>query len=202
VTALRTGVAQFCTLAVCGVLLGAFYEQFAGTVLPCPLCMLQRMAMVLCAAGPTWILAVSLRRRVKPEDYARGYGASVLGAVLGAAISGRQVLLHIEPGDPGYGESVLGMHLYTWAFVVFAVVLVVSGLHLMLAMPEREEQLPGRGLSRVVVLVLLAITALNAILGFALVGFHAYLPDDPTGYRLFEDLGWSTPADRAGVPDS
>ncbi|MGA1017353.1 MAG: disulfide bond formation protein B [Phycisphaerales bacterium] len=194
-TALRTGIAQFCTLAVCGVLLGAFYEQFAGTVLPCPLCMLQRMAMVLCAAGPAWILALSLRRRVGPDDYARGYGASVLGAVLGAAVSARQVLLHIEPGDPGYGEAVLGLHLYTWAFVVFVVVLLVSGLHLMLAMPAKEERLPWQGASRVVVLVLLAITALNAVLVFALAGFHAYLPDDPTGYRLFEDLGWSTPSE-------
>ena len=54
---------------------------------------------------------------------------------------------------------------------------------------QRRNQLP------MVVLVLLAITALNAVLVFALAGFHAYLPDDPTSYRLFEDLGWSTPSE-------
>ena len=36
------------------------------------------------------------------------------------AISTRQILLHITPGDPGYGSVVLGLHLYTWALLIFA----------------------------------------------------------------------------------
>ena len=200
-TGIRTVVAHFCTLAVCGVLLGAFYEQFAGTVLPCPLCILQRMAMILCAAGPAWVLILSTRREVGPLDYARGYGASILAAVLGAAISGRQVLLHIMPGDPGYGGAVMGWHLYTWAFVVFVVVIVVSGLHLMLGLPSREERLPWPRLSATVFLVLVLVTAANAISVFALAGLHLFLTDDPTSYRLFEDLGWSsTSAGTATAP--
>lgn len=200
-TGIRTVIAQFCTLAVCGVLLGAFYEQFAGTVLPCPLCMLQRMAMILCAAGPAWVLIQSTRREVGPLDYARGYGASIVAAVLGAAISGRQVLLHIMPGDPGYGEAVLGWHLYTWAFVVFAVVVVVAGLHLMLGLPSREERLPWPGLNRLVFLLLVAVTAANAISVFALAGLHPFLPDDPSSYRLLEDLGWTSPPSGPAVSE-
>jgi hypothetical protein len=44
---------------------------------------------------------------------------SVIAAVGGACISIRQILLHIVPPDPGYGDPVLGLHLYTWALLVF-----------------------------------------------------------------------------------
>ena len=43
-------------------------------------------------------------------------------AIVGGTFSVRQVLLHIAPvpGEPtGYGSAVLGMHLYSWAAVVF-----------------------------------------------------------------------------------
>lgn len=187
-TILRTILANFCTLAVCGVLLGAFGAQFIGGELPCPLCILQRMAMILCAAGPAWLLATSLRREVDASDYARCYGASALAAVLGACMSGRQVLLHIAPGDPGYGEPVLGMHLYTWALVVFATVVAVSGAHLFLLTPARPERLPLRGLSRATFLLLVAVTVANAAAVLALEGFHWVLPDNPTHYRLFQTV--------------
>ena len=184
-TLLRAILANFCTLAVCGVLLGAFGAQFIGGELPCPLCILQRMAMILCAAGPAWLLATALRREVDAADYARCYGASAFAAVLGACMSGRQVLLHIAPGDPGYGEPVLGMHLYTWALVVFATVVAVAGAHLFLLTPSRPERLPLRALSRATFLLLVAITLANAAAVFALEGLHWVLPDNPTEYRLF-----------------
>ena len=34
---------------------------------------------------------------------------------MGGAIAARQILLHIMPGDPGFGSAFLGMHFYTWA---------------------------------------------------------------------------------------
>ena len=37
----------------------------------------------------------------------------------------RQVLLHIMPGDAGYGSALLGYHYYTWAFIGFAVAIVL-----------------------------------------------------------------------------
>ena len=32
----------------------------------------------------------------------------------------RQILLHIMPGDPGYGSALLGYHYYCWAFIGIA----------------------------------------------------------------------------------
>jgi disulfide bond formation protein DsbB len=186
-SALRSILAQFSILAVCGVLLGAFGAQLKGDM-PCPLCILQRMAMLLCVAGPAWLLCRSWRREVDAHDYAQCYGASILAAVVGGTISGRQVLLHIAPGDPGYGQPMLGMHLYSWAFVVFVTVVVVSGLQ-MLFLPRRPERLPFARASRLVVGVAIAITAANMAAVFLLEGFHAVLPDNPTEYRLLDDLG-------------
>src|SRR5262249_38094401 len=123
-------LAHFNVVAVCGVLLGAFGVQFGKGEFPCPLCSLQRMAMLLCALGPAFLILRARRGGPTAADFAAGYGLSVLAAVLGGAISGRQVLLHVVPPDPGYGDAVLGLHLYTWAFVVFVTVLVVSGINL------------------------------------------------------------------------
>src|SRR5262249_54078249 len=111
-------IAHFNILAVCAVLLGAFEVQFVQHEFPCPLCVLQRMAMLLCALGPAFIILKARNGEVEPSDFATGYGMSVLAALGGAAIAGRQVLLHIVPPDPGFGEPVFGLHLYTWSLIV------------------------------------------------------------------------------------
>src|SRR5262245_60426730 len=105
-------VAQFNIVAVCGVLLGAFGVQFIEGELPCPLCVMQRMAMLLCTLGPAYILFRARAGAVEVGDFATGYGMSVVAAVVGATIAGRQILLHIVPPDPGFGAPVLGLHLY------------------------------------------------------------------------------------------
>jgi disulfide bond formation protein DsbB len=107
-------IAHLNILVVCGVLAGAFVVQFGGGDFPCPLCVLQRMAMMLCALGPAYVIMQARVGEVKTSDFATGYGMSVIAAVGGACISIRQILLHIVPPDPGYGDPVLGLHLYTW----------------------------------------------------------------------------------------
>ncbi|MEM9257840.1 MAG: hypothetical protein AAGA91_20585, partial [Pseudomonadota bacterium] len=46
-------------------------------------------------------------------------------AVFGAAISMRQILLHILPSDPGFAIAVDGFHFYTWAFIFFVCILLI-----------------------------------------------------------------------------
>ena len=46
------------------------------------------------------------------------YGVPLAVAILGT-VAGRQVLLHVLPGDPGFGTPLLGYHLYTWSFLAF-----------------------------------------------------------------------------------
>ncbi|MEX1210707.1 MAG: disulfide bond formation protein B [Candidatus Nanopelagicales bacterium] len=99
------------------VLAGSLHLQFGVGEQPCPLCIVQRSGMIGLAVGPM----MNLLWGMSPRNYA----LSILAAVVGAAGSTRQILLHIaDPNDPGYGPEVFGWHLYTWAFVTFLVGIV------------------------------------------------------------------------------
>jgi disulfide bond formation protein DsbB len=182
-------IAHLNILAVSGVLLGAFSVQFVEGELPCPLCMLQRMAMLLCAIGPAYVIRRAHRGPVEHADFALGYGMSVLSAVLGACIAGRQVLLHILPDDQGFGAPVLGLHLYTWSFIVFATVLVDSGLNLVFARQLTPTPTCSSIGSRLVLALLGLLIFANGVSVFFEEGLHWTLPDDPVRYRLLDDLG-------------
>lgn len=186
-TLFRLCIAITCILATCAVLLGALWAQFGAGEFPCPLCIIQRMAMMLAALGPAWLLCRAARGPVDAHDFAQCYACSILAALVGGTVSGRQVLLHIAPGDPGYGAPMFGMHLYTWAFVVFIVVVAASGVQ-MLFLPKRSEShRVGIG-ARSSVLLLGVIIAVNAVAVFVESGFHWYLPDNPTSNRLIDEL--------------
>jgi len=112
-----------------------------------------------------------------------------MAAVAGAVIAGRQVLLHIVPPDPGFGEPVFGLHLYTWSLIVFATVLIVSGLNLVFAHHLVPQNVPG-WIGTIVIGLLAAVIVANAIAVFFAEGFHWTLPDNPDRYRLLDDIGW------------
>ncbi len=199
-------ILHFCVFAICAVLLGALWVQFVAGEYPCPLCLLQRMAMILTAIGSIFVITHGHYARVQGFSVmGLGYGISILSALVGLMISTRQVLLHIAPGDAGYGSPVFGMHLYTWAGVVFLVVILVSGMMLIfgrtpiLHSPEYHEAESGNiAKNKYVRLswyswctfwIFGAIIFINALATFAESGFHAFLPDNPTSYRLFGEWG-------------
>ncbi len=80
-------IAHLNILTICGVLAGAFVVQFGQGEFPCPLCVLQRMAMMLCALGPAYVIMKVRVGEVKTTDFATGYGMSVIAAVAVAFIS-------------------------------------------------------------------------------------------------------------------
>src|ERR1700752_2005985 len=86
------------------VLAAAFAAQLLLHELPCPLCLLQHIQFALLAIGPI----LNVRWGPRPSHYA----LSLLAAAVGAALSTRQVLLHIAPGDAGYGTTLFGYHYY------------------------------------------------------------------------------------------
>ena len=128
---------------------------------------------------------------------------SILSAVLGAIISTRQVLLHIEPGEQGYGAPVFGLHLYTWALIVFLFVILVSGIMLIFGSDaashkktdtqEKTDNISNRTLSRLpwysacTFWIFGSIILVNAASAFAEAGINLFLPDNPTSYRLFDE---------------
>ena len=176
-------------VAYVGILsMAMFVFQFGLGELPCPLCILQRMGMMLASLGALYVVVRALRGELLLRELATGLGLAILGAVVGAAISIRQILLHILPGAPGYGEAVLGLHLYTWALITFVVVIVFAGVVALFAR-DLLPSAPATGWLRIlawgVVWLFVATIAINLVVVFAEEGFNWVLPDDPTRYLLF-----------------
>jgi len=179
-------------LAYCGVVLSAFYIQFAMGEFPCPLCMLQRYGMFLSSLGALFVIMQARRGELTTARYAQGLGMGLIGVLAGASVSVRQILLHIKPGDEGYGDPVLGIHLYTWAFITFAVVMIYVGVMLML-MPRGIPHAPAAGsglhkLSTAVIWLFIGVIAANVIAIIFLEGFAPVLPDDPASYNLIDQV--------------
>lgn len=179
-------------LAYTFVMLSAFFIQFVEGEFPCPLCMLQRYGMILSTIGALWVIMQARRGTLTIARYAQGLGMGAIGVLAGASVSMRQIALHIMPGDPGYGEPVLQLHLYTWAFITFVIVLVYVGVMLML-MPRGIPQAPAAGsaaskISTAIIWLFIGIVAANVIAIIFLEGFAGVLPDDPDSYNLIDQL--------------
>src|SRR5215467_5686506 len=154
--------------AIALVLLIAFGAQLILHELPCPLCLLQRIQFAMLAVGPI----LNVRFGPRPSHYA----VSLLTAMAGAAFASRQILLHIMPGDSGYGSALLGYHYYTWAFIGFSATILLLAVMLLFdrqfAMDEKAPLLVV-WYGRVAVWLVIALTALNVISVLLECGFQS-----------------------------
>ena len=178
---LATRINSYAVLGICGVLLGAYYIQFVDGEFPCPLCLLQRLAMLGVAFGAM----LNLRYGI----HTRHYGVSLISAVFGACVSTRQILLHIVPGTgaSGYGSAVLGLHLYTWALIVFVVAIFLIAI-MMFFEGQFEKNADNKSTSslsrfiKAVFFLVVLIAAVNVVTTFLECGLGQY-PDNPTSYK-------------------
>lgn len=167
--------------AVALVLAAAFAAQLVLRELPCPLCLLQRLQFAVLAIGPI----LNVRFGPRPSHYA----LSLLAAVAGAAFSTRQVLLHIMPGDAGYGTALFGYHYYTWALIGFAAAIVLLAAILLFDRQFEDDSAvpqPGGGaFATIAVWLVIALTALNVVSTLLECGFGA-CADNPVIYELLK----------------
>ncbi len=167
--------------AVALVLAAAFAAQLMLHELPCPLCLLQRLQFAVLAIGPI----LNVRFGPRPSHYA----VSLLAAVAGAAFSTRQVLLHIMPGDAGYGTALLGYHYYTWALIGFSAAIVLLAAILLFDRqfePDTAAEQPAPGaFATSAVWLVVALTALNVVSTLLECGFGA-CADNPVVYELLK----------------
>jgi disulfide bond formation protein DsbB len=167
--------------AVALVLAAAFAAQFALHELPCPLCLLQRILFAVLAIGPI----MNIRWGPRPSHYA----LSMLAAVAGAVASTRQVLLHIMPGDSGYGSALLGYHYYTWALIGFIAAIVLLALMLLFDRQfegDRAAAPPtGGAFATTAVWLVIVLTVLNVVSTLLECGFGA-CADNPIVYELLK----------------
>ncbi len=166
--------------AVALVLAAAFTAQLLLHELPCPLCLLQRIQFAVLAIGPI----LNVRWGPRPSHYA----LSLLAAAVGAAFSTRQILLHIMPGDAGYGTALFGFHYYTLAFVGFAAAIVLLAAMLLFDRQFEEDgatQPIVRAFARTAVWLVIALTALNVISTLVECGLSA-CAENPVVYELLK----------------
>lgn len=180
-------------LGVGGVLAYAFADQFLFSDLPCPLCLLQRVGFALAGFG----FALNVIFGSRPSHY----GLAIIGALAGAAVAVRQMLLHIVPDSGSYGAPLFGIHFYTWAAIGFSAIILGCAAMLLFdrqfhasadeksrsddlsgsRAEHRRLALPGLGLAALVVFG--AMVVLNAGSTFVECAF-GMCPDNPAGYQL------------------
>jgi disulfide bond formation protein DsbB len=177
--ALARALNALALLGVCGLLLAAFYWQIGLGELPCPLCLLQRAALLGCGLG--FMLNV---RFGSSETH---YGVVIVSALVGGAVAARQVLLHIVPGTGSYGSAVLGLHLYTWALIAFFLIALFAAALLFIEAQFAEGVSDWRPTATAQVLgwLFVLIVLGNAVSTLLECGFGP-CPDNPTGYELLQ----------------
>ncbi|MEO6846853.1 MAG: disulfide bond formation protein B [Chthoniobacterales bacterium] len=174
-------------VAVCFVLTGSVLYQFVLGELPCPLCVMQRLSFLLACVGPILILRARNAEAPSHKSFdARCFALTIFASLAGGAVSGRQILLHIVPPDPGYGPPVLHVHLYTWALIVFVCLIISSAAGVMdlVAHPKVLSSWLVKG--AMLWIMTLAVVIVTAT--FVMEGFHKALPGDPKRYELLHQL--------------
>lgn len=168
-------------IAIDTVLVLAFVDQLWFRDLPCPLCILQRVGFIAAGFG----IALNLLFGARPSHY----GITILGACAGAVISVRQILLHIVPGSGSYGNAIFGLHLYSWALIFFALMVVGTGIMLLFDRQFATEAKAGDKLQLLPVMALatfFVLAAGNVISTLSICGL-GNCPETPGGYLIFND---------------
>jgi disulfide bond formation protein DsbB len=167
------------------VLAAAFAAQLLLHELPCPLCLLQRIQFAVLAIGPI----LNVRFGPRPSHYA----LSLLAAVAGAAFSTRQVLLHIMPGDAGYGTALFGYHYYTLALIGFVTAIILLAPMLLFDRQFEDDGAAARPVApgpfaTAAVWLVIGLTALNVVSTLLECGFGA-CAENPVVYELLKRGG-------------
>jgi len=145
---------------IAAVLTAAMVMQYGHGELPCPLCLLQRLAMLGVCFG--------LMQNFRNGFSDRNLGYSLLFSVFLLVVSIRQTLLDIypRPGHQYVGSAVLGLHMPVWSILIamalitaFAVKLCVIGTEDGAQPPDRKS--PFGRIAMVLSLYVIAISLVN-----------------------------------------
>jgi disulfide bond formation protein DsbB len=168
---------------VAAILTAAMVMQYALDEIPCPLCLLQRVAMFGCCFG--------LIQQLRGTSSERGTGIALIFALLLLVISVRQTLLDIypRPGHDYIGSAVFGLHLPVWSVVIAVALLFGLAVRLALFGGRPDAMKDAGGLPRMIiqplVIYVVAICAINFLSVIAQCGLgqcHTF------GYRLLQQI--------------
>jgi disulfide bond formation protein DsbB len=151
-------------LVIAGVLTAAMIFQFGKGELPCPLCLLQRVAMFGICFGVIQSFRFGFSYR--------NTGFSMLFAIFLLIVSVRQTLLDIypRPGHQYIGSAVFGIHMPVWSILIALAVLIAFALKLLILggadrlNRTRVESFPAiAGAARILSLYVIALCVINLV---------------------------------------
>ena len=111
-------------LTIAGVLSAAMFMQYARGELPCPLCLLQRAALL----GVCFGIMLDFRHGFSYQNT----GFSLLFAIFLLIVAVRQTLIDIypRPGHEYIGTAIFGLHMPVWSIVIALCLLIAYAVKL------------------------------------------------------------------------
>ena len=162
-------------------LTAAMVMQYGFGEIPCPLCLLQRFAMLGVCFG--------LVQQLRSGTSEHGTGIGLIFSVVLLVIAARQTLLDLfpRPGHDYVGSAIFGVHMPVWS--VFIAIALLFGFAVRLALfggarsMAMAESLPMLRLARGLIIYVTVICAINFMSVVAQCGWsecHTF------GYRLLQ----------------
>lgn len=151
-------------LVIAGILTAAMTLQYVKGELPCPLCLLERVAMF----GVCFGIILNFRRGFSYQNT----GFSLSSAILLLVIAVRQSLLDIypRPGHEYIGSPIFGIHLPVWSIIIALALLIAYAIKLAtlggdeyLRQAEVAEFPVVRGLASALSIYIILICVVNLI---------------------------------------
>ena len=166
-------------LAMAAILTTAMMFQYRGGEIPCPLCLLQRVAMFGVCFG--------IMLHFRDGASARHDALSMLFALFLLIVSARQTLLDIYPrAGHGYvGTAIFGIYMPVWSVIVSVAILLAYTIKIAVLGGEnvRDDEKPelmssAQSLLSYYMIALCAINFISVIVQCGMQACHT------TGYKL------------------
>ena len=169
---------------IAGILTAAMTLQYVNGELPCPLCLLERVAML----GVCFGIMLNFRRGFSYQNT----GFSLLFAIVLLVVSVRQSLLDIypRPGHEYIGSAIFGIHMPVWSIIIalalltaYAIKLAILGGDEYLREADVSEFPAIRRIADVLSIYVIAICLINLVSVILQCGFgecHTF------GYKLLQ----------------
>ena len=149
---------------IAGILTAAMTLQYANGELPCPLCLLERVAML----GVCFGIMLNFRHGFSYQNT----GFSLLFAIVLLVIAVRQSLLDIypRPGHEYIGSAIFGIHMPVWSIIIalclltaYAIKLAILGGDEYLRGAEPSEFPAIKKIADILGLYVIAICVINLV---------------------------------------